>query len=304
VLLWQIFFEVLLPILAMVGVGWQLDRRAGLDLSTLIKLNLYLFVPAFIFHQVVSSQLDSTLVWKTVLFTVCIVIGMGGLSLLAGRLLRYRREETRALQLATMFYNSGNYGVPLMTLAYPGLGPLLQVFIVLTQNISTFTLGHFLAASAETRGWRAILPMLRQVSLWAVGCAILVRAFKIPVQEWRWFWVPLDYFHAALVGVALVTLGAQLSHTTAQPHYARLSCALLLRLIGGPLLAAALVPLFGFRGETAAIMILSSSFPTAVNTALIAHEFKADSAFAASAVFYSTLLSMITVTVLIAILAV
>ena len=49
-------------------------------------------------------------------------------------------------------------------------------------------------------------------------------------------------------------------------------------------------------------MILSSSFPTAVNTALIAHEFDADPHFAASAVFCSTLLSMITVTVLITIL--
>jgi predicted permease len=304
VLVWRIFVEVLLPILAMIGVGWLLDRRTRLEISTLVKLNLYLFVPAFIFHQVVSSQLDSALVAQIVLFTVCIVLGMGALSLLAGRLLRYSRAETRALQLATMFYNSGNYGVPLMTLAYPGPGPLLQVFIVLTQNISTFTLGLFLAASAERRGWRAVLPMLRQVSLWAVACAILVRTFDVPVQSWRWFWVPLDYFHAALVGVALVTLGAQLSHTTAHPHFARLSCALLLRLIGGPLLAAALVPLFGFRGETAAIMILSSSFPTAVNTALIAHEFNADAAFAASAVFYSTLLSMVTVTVLIAILAV
>jgi predicted permease len=49
-------------------------------------------------------------------------------------------------------------------------------------------------------------------------------------------------------------------------------------------------------------MVVSSSFPTAVNTALIAHEFQADSQFAAAAVFYSTLFSMVTVTVLIALL--
>jgi predicted permease len=49
-------------------------------------------------------------------------------------------------------------------------------------------------------------------------------------------------------------------------------------------------------------MILSASFPTAVNTALLAHEFQADSEFAAAAVFYSTLASMITVTAAITIL--
>lgn len=50
-------------------------------------------------------------------------------------------------------------------------------------------------------------------------------------------------------------------------------------------------------------MVLSSSFPTAMNTALIAHEFKSDSHFAA-AVFYSTLVSVISVTLLIALLRV
>jgi predicted permease len=64
----------------------------------------------------------------------------------------------------------------------------------------------------------------------------------------------------------------------------------------------ALVGLFGFHGELAKSMILSASFPTAVNTALIAHEFNADTEYAAGAVFWSTLLSMISVTVLIAVL--
>lgn len=180
----------------------------------------------------------------------------------------------------------------------------MQVFIVLAQNVSTFTVGLLLAASAQHRGWRAVLPMLRQVSLWAVASALLMRGFRVPVADWRWFWVPVSYFHHALVGVALVTLGAQLSQTPAPQNLPRLTWALALRLAGGPLLACALVPLFGFRDEMAKIMILSASFPTAVNTALIAHEFKADAQFAAAAVFYSTLLSMLTVTLLIAVLRV
>jgi predicted permease len=94
----------------------------------------------------------------------------------------------------------------------------------------------------------------------------------------------------------------QLSQTKARQNWSRLSWALGLRLLAGPLIAAALVPLFGFKGQDATIMIVSSSFPTAVNTALIAHEFQADSQFAAAAVFYSTLFSMGTVTLLIAVL--
>jgi malate permease and related proteins len=252
----------------------------------------------------VHSAVTTGVALKVMGYTVCIILAMFLCSAVLGRMLGYPAAQTRSLQLATMFYNSGNYGVPLMALAYPAQGPLLQVFVVLTQNISCFTVGLLLASSvkSESVGWRTLLPVLRQVSIWAVGSALLVRWFHVPVQEWRWLWVPMEYLHGALVGVALVTLGVQLSQTRVRQSFARLGWALSLRLLGGPALAFALVPLFGFRGEIAAIMILSSGFPTAVNTALLAHEFEADSAFAAAAVFYSTLGSMATVTVLIALL--
>lgn len=301
-LLAKVFTQVLLPILVLFGCGWLLDRRARLDLSTLVKLNIYVVVPAFMFVQVVSSDLAGEKAVRVVVLTATIIGIMFVLGALLGLLAGYDRSQTRSLQLAAMFYNSGNYGIPLMALAFPGAGPVLQVFIVLTQNISIFTIGLALASSTQSRGWRAFLPALRQISLWAVTAALIVRWLHLPVQEIRWLWVPLEYLSNALVAVALVTLGVQLSQTRVTQHFARLGWALGLRLVLGPLLAAGLVPLFGFTGQDAAIMIVSSSFPTAVNTALLAHEFGTDSQFAAAAVFYSTLLSMLTVTVLIAIL--
>ncbi len=301
-LLWSVFTQVLLPILVLFGLGWLLDRRARLDLSTLVKLNIYLFVPAFMFVHVVDSQMSGREAARVMGFTATIIASMGVLSALVGRWKNYEPGQTRALQLATMFYNSGNYGLPLMALAFPGAGPALQVFIVLTQNISTFTVGLLLASSTHHRGWRLALPMLRQVSLWAIGAAFFVRWWHLPVQEVRWIWVPLSYISDSLVAFALITLGVQLSQTRAGQSISRLGWALGLRLLIAPLLAFALIPIFGFKGEDATIMIVSSSFPTAVNTALIAHEFKADAPFAAAAVFYTTLCSMLTVTALIALL--
>jgi malate permease and related proteins len=142
--------------------------------------------------------------------------------------------------------------------------------------------------------------------VWSVTIALTIRGIFGPVEPdvagMRWLWVPLKYFHDGLVAVALVTLGVQLSKTKATAALPRLGPALALRLLGGPLIAWAISPLFAFEGELARTMILSASFPTAVNTALIAHEFKADTEYAAGAVFWSTLVSMITVTVLISVL--
>lgn len=86
------------------------------------------------------------------------------------------------------------------------------------------------------------------------------------------------------------------------PIRANLILALIIRLIGGPCVAALLVPLFGFSGDVAAVLILGAAAPTAVNTALIAYEFKADARFATASVFYTTLFSALTATVLLLIL--
>jgi predicted permease len=182
------------------------------------------------------------------------------------------------------------------------------VFIVLVQNVGNFTVGVFLVSSAKNRGWRAVLPVLRQPSIWAVTTALIVRGMHgtFDPQHFdpamRWLWTPVTYFHDGLVAMALLTLGVQLSKTAARATLPRLGGALVLRLLVGPLVGWGIALLFPFHGELLKTMILSTAFPTAVNTALIAHEFKADTVYATGAVFWSTLFSMVTVTALIVVL--
>lgn len=301
-LLLNVFVQVLLPILAMFACGWLLDRKFNLDLNTVVKLNVNVFVPAFIFTKLVEAKLEKGQAEKVMAFTICVSATMFLLGWVVGKLMNYNAAQTRGVQIAAMFYNSANYGIPLMALAFPGEGEVLQVFVILVQNIGNFTVGVFLASSATKKGIKALLPALRQISIYAVAAALLVRTFDIPVQQWRAVWVPLNYFAGGLVAMALVTLGVQLSKTEHRQAISHLSWALGLRLIGGPLVGVALVKLFGFTGQTAIVMILGTSFPTAVNTALIAHEMGADHHFAAATVFWSTVMSMVTVTLLVAVL--
>ena len=294
----RVFLEVCLPIFILLGWGWVLDRRFHLDLKTMVKLNINLVVPAFIFVQVVESPLDGSMALSVIGFSLAVMAGMFLLSSLYARVAGFSASDRRSLQLATMFYNSGNYGLPLMALAYPGLGPVLQVFVLLTQNITTFTLGLLIASSAQhgRLQWRTWLPVLRQWTLWAVLLAFTVRAFDLPVPQWTWAWHPIRTLSQAMIGIALVTLGVQLSQTDHAALFSRIRPALVLRLIGGPLLAIALVGAFGFEGQAAAILILGAGVPTAVNISLLAHEFQADHPYLAATVFYSTLLSMLTIT--------
>ena len=305
-LIFTVFAQVLLPILIMFSAGWALDRKWGVDLATVVKLNLNLFVPAFIFYELTTTRLSGNEALRAVGYTVSVVVVLFAIAALVARFTRATREQTRSLQIASIFYNSANYGIPLMHLAFPGPAEALQVFVILVQNIGNFTLGVFLLSSAKHTGFRAFAPIFRQTSVWAVIIALIVRALCGPIlpdtDGMRWLWVPLKYFHDGLVAVALVTLGVQLSKSKAGAALPRLRWALVLRLLVGPLVGFALVRVFQFHGDLAKAMILSTSFPTAVNTALIAHEFKADTEYASGAVFWSTIFSMFTVTALIALL--
>jgi hypothetical protein len=226
---------------------------------------------------------------------------MGILSWMVSR----TREERIAMQLGTMFYNSGNWAIPLLALAFPGLGAVAQVFVLTTMNVSMFTVGIFLAGSqsraageARSSRLRRILPAARQPSIYAVLLALIFRRFGNPVEKVVFLWEPLQYLADGLIAFALLTLGVQLSKTRPPKVGGRLAWALGIRLLGGPLVAAGLTLLFGFRGEMAAILIAGAASPTAVNVALVVHEFNGDSRFAAAAVFYSTLLAVVVVTLL------
>jgi malate permease and related proteins len=298
----QIFVDVCLPILILIGLGWGLDRLFNLDLKTLVKLNLYLFVPAFILVRLSTSNLSGVIGLKVVAFTVSVIASMGAISWIICTIRRQPPAERYAMQLSTMIYNCGNWGIPIMMLAFSELGAVIQVFVLATMNLTSFSVGIFLAnaGSSERKGW--FLPILKQPSPYAILTALILRSLDNPLTDVVFVWTPLTYLADALVAFALLTLGVQLSKTKPPAPRGNLGIALFIRLIGGPVVAAVLTLVFRFEGETAAILIAGAAGPTAVNTALLAHEFKADSRFAAAAVLYSTLTAAITVTLLLAIL--
>ena len=296
----DIFLDVCAPIFFVVGLGWLLDRKFRLHLETLIKLNIYLLVPAFIFARVVDTELSGGEALRIVAFTMGTIATMFVCATVATKALRLPGQQGQAMRLATMFYNCGNYGLPLVTLAFGHAGAAVQVYVLATMNVATFTVGLFLAQErGEKPGAhkRALSSMLRQPTLYALLAGVITRACGWQVQQINFLWQPLDLLQSALVGIALFTLGVQMSQTKPAPFAAPLWSALSIRLLLAPMLAFGLAMLFGFPKSVAAALVLVAGAPTAVNTALLAHEFGGDTSFATSAVYYSTLFSMVTTTV-------
>lgn len=301
----DIFLNVCLPILVVMALGWVIDRKFHLHLESLVKLNIYLMVPAFIFTRVIDTELGNDEALKIVAFTACVIASMFVLSVILSRLLNLDPARTQAMKLATMFYNSGNYGLPLIALAFGRQGAAVQVYVLATMNVATFTVGLFLAHGRHDRPGQhrhVLASVLRQPTLYALAAGALCRAFHLPVQSVTWFWQPLHLLQGCLIPFALVTLGVQMSQTKPAPFQASLLATIAARLLISPLIALGICQIFGFDKETSASLILAAAAPTAVNTALLAHEFGGDSSFAASSVYYSTVFSVVTTTLNLAVL--
>lgn len=305
----DIFLRICFPIVAVTGVGWALDRKMGFHRETLVRLGLYLFVPCFIFVRLADTDLAGSATLLIPAFTLCLIAGMGLLGTLVARLRGFPSDRSRALALTTMFYNAGNFGLPLVILA---LGDRhqqaqeIQVFVIATINVATFTLGVCIASDdmgvGKTGPWtwlrNRIAPVLRMPSLYMIALALAVRKLDIPIQEFTPIWFPMTIIADALIPVALLTLGVQLSQTRwCREMLGGIGWAVTIRLIAGPVLGYLLILAFGFQGTIAATLLVGSAVPSAVNASLIASEFDADPEFAASVVMATTLLSVVPVTI-------
>lgn len=319
-----ILLDILAPILALVAAGALMRRKFGLDIPTLSKLNIYLFVPAFIFDVVARSRLSWEAMGGVMLVTTLNVLALGVVVWCTGRVLRASTKTLAAVALAVMFYNSGNYGLPLAALAFPGSGgstglsgahperdgAAVQALVVFAMNLLTFTVGLGIAAWAGTGEWRqGIRTYFRLPMLPAVAAALLARWWvgsapgrQLPVVIAK----PAEYLAMGLIPLALVTLGAQLADNPRWPRWRPMSLILLLRLVYGPVQMAAL--LYGFHllgwkpldlwGEgawPAASLIVTAGVPTAVNTLLLVLEVGGETELAADSVFWTTVVSCVTI---------
>lgn len=309
-----IFYQVVFPILLMAGIGALLQRKSGLDIPTLTRLNFYVVIPALIYVTLVSTRFGGREIAKVMLFTFFLQVVLGLTALLIARLRRVPRDLHVPLIMSSAYGNAGNYGLPLQDLAFRPLGAGdyamgLQSFVMITENLLGFTVGILmLSGAAEKSTWRGSLRrMLQFPPLYAIAAAWLTIQIRrllgdnsVPVAEaLQPFWNVLLHGRNAFVAVALCTMGAQLAQVSHGHRGMPITTGVILRLLVSPLIGLALVYLMGLQGIMAQALFISAGTPTAINVMLLCLQFDQRPDFASRAVFISTLLSPVTLTILI-----
>ncbi len=307
-----IAWTIVLPVMLLVGLGFLIQKKLGLDMPTMVRLNFYVVVPGIVYFAVVNSELSFGDVGQVVGFTLGTMGVWAGLTYTVAKLRGVPADQRRAMLMTSIFYNSGNYGLPVQELAFRATpfgasgATGLQVFVLIVQNVTTFSFGVLLAAGRPADGqWRkTLLQIARFPPIYALIAGLLTIFVRYGLGgnapgvagQLSPFWDTVVFAKSGFIVVALVTLGAQLAVVERGDGHGPVKTSVLMRLVAGPVVGFTLLKLLGWTGPVAQVLLISTAMPTAVNCLLLCMEFDNHPAFVARSVFYSTLLSPITVT--------
>lgn len=296
----SIFLNVLVPVFALVLVGYVFGPRLELEGRTLSRLAYFILTPAFVFNILSRTRIEAALAGRMVAFITLVYAITIVVAFVAARLLRRPAPMTAAYVMIAAFGNVGNFGLPIIQFAEGPealgiatvyfLANLVLAFVVCV-TAANFSRGISLAMAGQVFRTPALIAL-------APALAVNWAGIALPEVVAR----PLELLSGAMIPVMLIVLGAQL----AAAGMPRLSGDMLLssgvRLLVGPAVAFATVGWFALPELERNVGILQCSMPTAVLVSIIAMENRLLPEFVTATVLFSNLVSIVTLAIVLVLL--
>lgn len=310
---WFIVKNTMLPIFCLVLLGFYLDKKFGINVKTLSKLIFYLIVPSFVFVHVYKMHPDISSL-KGMLGVITIMTSSFFLATLIGRVRHYDIGRLQVCRNALMFNNAGNLGVALILLVFSnepfivnGETPYLaeatsfQLLIYIYQNITVNTIGLYQAGRGKLSTRKTLGVVFSMPVLYMLGAALLGRYLGYDGSKF-FLWPIMEMSSKALLPIAMISIGAQLSQTKINWLDKDVWIASMVKLLVLPILGLLIIyGVNGYRPGTftpvsSTVFLIYCAIPSAVNTALFSIEFDNYPDYATQIVMNTTALSAVTMT--------
>lgn len=294
----DVLAEVIAPVLAVAVVGGWVCRRLGIDPSTVSSLTFFLFSPALVYRSMSTIALGGAETAGVVAVTAGGATVTCGLAWLASTVLRHDRPTRSAVALTAGMANSGNLGLPVAALAFGDPGLDVAVIGFVTSAFVVNSVGIVVASSGSSSVRSAFGSVVRVPTLWAavIGFGVNALDLDLPAVVTESTGTLAD----AAVPVMLVVLGSQLSRDRSTGGLPEVSVSVVLRLLAGPAVAWVLTVALGIDGLTRDTLVVLGGMPAAVYTTILATQFDIRPPLVTRTVVLGTLVSVATLTVLIA----
>ncbi|NIZ61880.1 transporter [Sedimentitalea sp. CY04] len=284
--------EIVAPvfILAATGFGWI---KFGFEyrIQFVTRLAMTLAVPCLIFTALMKTDLDKSTLST---FLMASIAGYGVIAVVALGLVRFAGLNQRTYLAPLIFGNTGNLGLPLSLFAFGEAGLGYGVVVLAVTSILSFTFGIYLVA-----GKGAGSKVLKEPIVWAtlLGALFLWQDWQTP----RFLTNALDLIGQMAIPMMLITLGVAVARLTP----GKISWAIgvsLAKLLVCIAVGWGIGLLFALDHVAFGVLVLQLSTPVAVTAYLLAEKFEADSEAVAGMVMVSTLMSVVSLPLLLAVL--
>jgi len=254
-----------------------------------------------VFNLMVTSQLNLKQALTTVEYTIAVIIIMGIIAFIFGKVFRLKRTHLLAVILTISFGNTGNYGLPLVKFAFGNEALAVASIYYVTNTILFNTVGVIIASLGHTDLKSAVWGIFKLPIVYGVLLALLVKAtgVQIPIPLSR----TIEIAASGAVPLMIILLGLELTKIEWSHSFRALGVGVLTKLILGPIAGLLLASLFGLGGHAHQGSVIEASMPAAVATTVIATEYKLEPSLVTAIVFLGTILSPLTLTPLIVFLS-
>lgn len=307
---------VVIKIVAMflvILIGWLARRRAYIDSATTSLLSIFtadVALPALVFTQMLGTVDRESLLrsWGVPLLAVG-VLGLGELVGWLGWRLFCTRQQAPTFIFAVSIANWIYLPLPIVQSLYGASGVQVLLLSNLGAQVMLWTMGV-----ATLHGGRLDRSSLRMLvtnpgliaTLAGIAIGLLLPGGVQPVTIWsvggKAILEALTMVGSLTIPLTLVLIGALLGAipiSGSKPNRA-IAGVVLLRLVLVPLAAIGILwalqhSRYPLPRLPMTIAFLISAMPVAVNCGIFTVRFKQDTQLAAQSIFYSTLLSIVTV---------
>jgi len=296
----SVFANNLLPIILLGGAGFALAKLLHIDSRSLGRVVFYVLSPTLILDLLLKNRLNIKEAGVVIAFTISIVAIMGLITFLLGSVLKLEKHALMAVLITSMFANTGNYGLPLVSFAFGEQALSYAGIYFVTTTFLFFTVGVFMASLGHMNIKDAALGLFKIPTLYAVLLAVLINMFQIemPLPVMR----TVDLASGATIPLMLILLGIELSRVEISSNVRAMQLSVVLRLLVAPLIGFSLAALFGVTGFARSAVVTQASMPSIVSSAVLAVEYQLDSKLVTAIIFVSTILSPLTLTPLLVLL--
>ena len=298
-----------LPVFGLVGCGYLAGRLALVTQASSVALNQFVYafaLPAMLFIAVYRGSLEEILSGAFLAAVIIATLATAVAGFVLSRLGGAGPAENTMRALNASFANTGYLGIPLVTVAYGERAALPAALATVATNIVSFALAIVcleLFVNPRRGGVRRALGgVARSPLIWPIALAVLLVFLQVRIP------LPVDRFATLLAAAAgpcaLFAIGLFVSQLSIRAGAAASWQTTLLKLFLHPLLMALLafyvLPIDPFWAKVA---VVCASLPLGATAFVLAQRYQLLEAETSTGAVISTLASVLTVSLVMALLA-